>query len=458
MSTANSKRQWPMWVGAVAKSDGDHVTAVNKDGSVFVEIVFNARGEVVSTGPTFTGTYPHWQEQARRVRDTFRGPAPRTPISFRSYILPDSTKLKRRQFLYGKHFIRRYASATIATSGVGKSSLVLVEALALATGRNLLGVEPEERCRVAIWNGEDPFDELDRRISAIARRYSISAADLNGCLFVESGRQMPITLGSLVSKLGATIDEQVLQDIVADLKAKRVDVLIIDPFVSSHRVPENDNNGMDAIVKAWCRIAELADCAIELVHHSKKTYGEEVSVEDSRGASAVMAAVRSARTINTMTKAEADQAGVKNRRLYFKCENGKSNMGPPPADADWFELSPESLGNNTLLAGAGDNSDMVAVVVPWTWPDLLAAVTPEHAMRILAEVRAGEWKDSPRSPDWVGRAVAKVLGLDLKATRDNAVVKAWIKEALATGSLVKETRKDEKTRKERVFIVVGGDE
>ena len=34
------------------------------------------------------------------------------------------------------------------------------------------------------------------------------------------------------------------------------DVLIIDPFVSSHEVPENDNGAMDRIVKEWGRVAQ----------------------------------------------------------------------------------------------------------------------------------------------------------------------------------------------------------
>jgi hypothetical protein len=49
----------------------------------------------------------------------------------------DSAKLPRRQWLYGRHLIRKFMSCTLAPGGLGKSSMEIVEALAMATGRNL---------------------------------------------------------------------------------------------------------------------------------------------------------------------------------------------------------------------------------------------------------------------------------------------------------------------------------
>jgi RecA-family ATPase len=60
-----------------------------------------------------------------------------------------------REWLYGKHLIRKFATATVAPGGVGKSSLELIEALSIVTGRDLLGkgMVPE-RGRVWWWNGK----------------------------------------------------------------------------------------------------------------------------------------------------------------------------------------------------------------------------------------------------------------------------------------------------------------
>src|SRR3954471_19131190 len=97
--------------------------------------------------------------------------------------------IPRREWLYGKEFIRRYVTTTVAPGGVGKSSHAIVEALAMASGRNLIGDEPVGKLRVWIWNGEDPEDELQRRIVAAMLHYGITPGDIEGRLFVDSGRK-----------------------------------------------------------------------------------------------------------------------------------------------------------------------------------------------------------------------------------------------------------------------------
>jgi len=57
------------------------------------------------------------------------------------YDAPDPTKIPRRDWLYGYHYMRRIVSATIGPGGIGKSSLGLVEAVGMALGRDLLGAE-----------------------------------------------------------------------------------------------------------------------------------------------------------------------------------------------------------------------------------------------------------------------------------------------------------------------------
>jgi 2,3-bisphosphoglycerate-independent phosphoglycerate mutase len=90
------------------------------------------------------------------------------------------------------------------------------------------------------------------------------------------------------------------------------------PHLSSHGVSENDNGAIDRVAKTWAKIAEETNCSIELVHHSRKTNGNEVTVEDSRGAVALLSAARSARVLNQMTKDEGERAGVEFRRLHFR--------------------------------------------------------------------------------------------------------------------------------------------
>ena len=97
-------------------------------------------------------------------------------IEARAFVLRDPKTLTKRQQLYGTQLIRKFGSATFAPSGSGKTNLMIVEALAMVTGRALLGILPPQRVRVWYWNGEDPYDELERRIGAACLHYGITAA------------------------------------------------------------------------------------------------------------------------------------------------------------------------------------------------------------------------------------------------------------------------------------------
>ena len=57
----------------------------------------------------------------------------------------------------------------------------------MATCRNLLGEQPEQRLRVWLHNGEDPRDEINRRLAAICQHYKIPQEELQGYLWTTSG-------------------------------------------------------------------------------------------------------------------------------------------------------------------------------------------------------------------------------------------------------------------------------
>lgn len=81
----------------------------------------------------------------------------------------------------------------------------------------------------------------------------------------------------------------------------------------------------------WARIAHETGCAIDLVHHSRKTGGDQVTVEHARSAVALIAAVRSARVLSVMTENEAARTSIDSmRQRYFSDKNGNANLAPPP--------------------------------------------------------------------------------------------------------------------------------
>ncbi|MCJ2069669.1 AAA family ATPase [Methylobacterium sp. J-030] len=356
----------------------------------------------------------------------------------RPFVWADPATIPRREWVLERHLIRKFISVTAAPGGVGKSSLVLADGLAMATGRNLIGHHPHGRFKVLIWNGEDPLEEMQRRIMAACIQYDIGQEDIEGHLFVNSGRDDPIVIAEQ-KRDGVTIAVPVVEALKATIRENGIDVVQIDPFVSCHAVNENDNGAIDRVAKLWGKIADETGCAIELVHHTRKTGGNETVMEDMRGAVALLSAARSGRILNIMSGEEAERAGVEQRRLYFRVDNGKANLAPPPTDrSSWFKMASVDLGNGGDPNDSFDfnaGGDSVGVVTAWQWPDPLANVTTADLRAAQTEVRAtGPWRENVQANDWVGKPIARALGLDAgdKAHREKIkrLLKIWIENGM----------------------------
>src|SRR5262245_56205536 len=78
-----------------------------------------------------------------------RGPASRRlrpPFVLRPFVPFDPATLPPREWLYGRHYQRRTVGGTVAPGGIGKTTLCMVEGVAMATARNLLGEQPRNGC------------------------------------------------------------------------------------------------------------------------------------------------------------------------------------------------------------------------------------------------------------------------------------------------------------------------
>src|SRR2546426_8004069 len=58
-------------------------------------------------------------------------PPPATQITATPFRWPDPATIPRRQFLLGRHYIRKTISATIAAGGRGKTTLGILEAISM---------------------------------------------------------------------------------------------------------------------------------------------------------------------------------------------------------------------------------------------------------------------------------------------------------------------------------------
>ncbi len=389
-----------------------------------------------------------FQPETSRRREVSKPTILASPFVYR-----DPASFPRREWIYARHLIRKYISCTVAPAGIGKTSLLLVEAVAMATGRNLLG-KPIHGGPFRVWFIclEDPLEELQRRVLAILLHYRIDPAELGGRLFLDSGRTVKVVMAS-TTRNGTEIAKPVVEALKAEIKAKRIDVVVIDPLVKAHRVPENDNGAVDLVCSLFAEIADKTNCCFDLVHHVRKSNGGEITVEDGRGAVALLGAVGSARVLNPMSKDEAESAGGITARSFFRDTNGKLNLAPPVEKSDWYQLRSVSLGNGS--GGAFDDGDFVGVAEPWEWPDFTETVTLAHLRAVQATVgRGGTWRENIQAKDWIGLVVAQAMNLDPKRKTDKQTIKAALAMWLGSGALVRTQRAD-KNYEMKTFIEVG---
>jgi hypothetical protein len=305
------------------------------------------------------------------LANALANPRPHDPRPFvfnpEPYDPPDPASIPKREWLYGRHYLRGIVSASLGAPGRLKSTTSMTELIGMGVGRDLFTGEPLEcgPLRVAYLNGEENQDELDRRFAGICQRYSITKQDFGGRVWIMSTRDNPIRLAIPGPKGAAVVAEGVVDAVLAWCEARSIDVLAVDPLISFHRVRENDSGDMDLLCKEAFGAIAGKNRSVDLVVHPRKPAPGEINttIDDLRGSSAQHGAVRTARTFNFMTTVEAAQLGVEenHRRLHVRIENGKGGPGPL-GKATWVKIEVENL----------FNGDQVAIAVSWKPPDHFA--------------------------------------------------------------------------------------
>jgi hypothetical protein len=369
------------------------------------------------------------------------------PIPF---VFSDPSKIPLRDWIYGKYLLRGIVSMTIASGAVGKTSLKIVEALALATGRPLLGVDVPKPCRVWLFNLEDSVLELRRRVSAAMMHYNIKQEDIADRLLIDAEKSLIITE---TNREGTKMKVPVVNALVDAIQARKIDVLTVDPFISSHDAPENDNGAMDLVMKSgWIQVSRLGDCSVNMCHHTTKVDAGTATAMSGRGGGAVVAAARSVQVLNNMTPEDAVKAGLESPVGYFNATYDKENNAPKSSSKEWYRFADVSLGNGGKGNLAQLKSDKVGVVTRWDWPSnasFTEDVTGEQLQAIKNWLKIGQHRKDAQCKDWAGYAVGKVLNLgtskDTMEDHDRHRIKRMLDTWLKDGILKEYTEKVDRT-------------
>lgn len=379
------------------------------------------------------------------------------PITASAFSWIDPKTLPRRSFAFGVHYIRKYVSVTVAPGGLGKTANSIVDALAMISGRSLAGEKPSRPLKCWIFNCEDPRDEMSRRIMGAALYYNMTPEQMNGHLFLDTGREQELVIAHDDKRSGVKINVPVVDAIISEINRHGIDVMIVDPFVSTHSVNENDNGSIDKVAKMWALIADKTNCSIDIVHHLRKVSDREATVEDARGAVSLIGAARSVRVLNRMTEDQATAGGLNpaDRFGYFSVTYGKSNLTPLSHKANWRKLVSQDLGNGGKGALAFTIQDSVPVVTEWKWPgseEIVGALTDDQTRHIKALLDSSDYKAAANSKAWAGDAVAFALGLDGDDKANKARCTGILKAMLKDGLLAEVRERDPISRKDAAFI------
>ncbi len=332
------------------------------------------------------------EQQAENERNEMFAPPTATdnddrnkPLVAGEITLDDLNDIPPRQWLYGYKVSRKYTTFIASPGGTGKTAFCTAMALACVSGEALLRDMPVKPLKVWILNLEDDMLEIKRRISAALKHYDLDPRVL-GSLRVNSGRDRGFSIVR-ENRDGGYVVEPDFDAIVSEMKRNKIDLLIVDPFLRSHRVKENDNEAQDEVMRLYAQIAERTDAGVVLVHHVKKG-GVAGDMDSLRGGSAQGAGARSVLTMSQMSAEEAKKLGIdeKQRRLYVRVDDAKNNMAPPAQRAEWIKLASENLGNGDEVYEQGDS---VQVATPFELPEAWDGLSDEAEAEALKLIEKG---------------------------------------------------------------------
>lgn len=353
--------------------------------------------------------------------------------------------IPRRRWLVGSFAIRGHLTVLVAPPGAGKSTLGIALAVAGVTGRGeIVGETVHETIKAWVWNNEDDRNELRRRLAAIMQQWNVAPSDLRGKLGLNSGSERPLVIAK-ATKDGAVVRLPDIEAIIDRVRLEGIGLLIVDPFVETHEVDENNNAQIKAVAAMWREVARRGDCAVVIVHHTGKPPSASPdawtgSLSASRGASSLGGVARIMRTLFAMSQSDADKFGLDadERRLWVRLDDAKANLSLASGSARWFKRVSITIANGEEV-GALVPGDPAARNDERDFDPALDA-------RVEAAIER-HWSDGtplserPEARDRFAQAIlSRELGASADAIRD-AIVRLQRAGAVLTETFCQRTKK-----------------
>jgi hypothetical protein len=344
----------------------------------------------------------------------------------------DAAPIPPRGWLLGNQFCRTYPSSLTGPGAVGKTAMRVAQSLALTSGRELTGDHVFRRARVLFVCFEDDRDELRRRVRAAMIHHGIKAADIAGWLYLAAPRRLKLAEMQEGSPRASALVAE-LRRVVCE---KAIDLVVLDPFIKSHSVPENDNVAIDFVSMLLAGLATELNIAVDAPHHVRKGATTAGDADNGRGASSFRDACRLVFTLTGMTPEEAQTFGIgeDERRGLVRLDSAKVNLSPPASSARWFKLVGVPLGNASTDYPRGDE---VQTVEPWQPPDTWAGLSHPLLNDILTAIDKGmadgsRYSDASAARDRAAWKVVVEQAPEKTEQQARTIIKTWVKNGVLT--------------------------
>jgi hypothetical protein len=282
------------------------------------------------------------------------------------------------------------------------------------------------------------------------QQWNVAPADLRGLLGLNSGSERPLVIAK-ATKDGAVLRLPDIEAIIERVQAEGIGLLIVDPFVETHEVDENNNAQIKAVAAMWREVARRGDCAVVIVHHTGKPPSASPdawtgSLSASRGASSLAGVARIMRTLFAMSQSDADKFDLDadERRLWVRLDDAKANLSLASGSARWFKRVSIIIANGEEVGALvpGDPNERAPQV------DRAAEIESALFEAIRTAWNAGApLSEQPRAKD---RYAPGIVG---KALRVASETVADVLARLMGGGAIERTLFDAKTKTYGLRIV-----
>jgi hypothetical protein len=253
---------------------------------------------------------------------------------------------------------------------------------------------------------------------------------------------------------GLVENTQLLAHLREKIIERKVGLVMMDPFVSTHAINENSNPQVQAVVAMMRKLTRECGCGLDVVHHLRKGGpNEDATIDSVRGAGALIGAARAARVINKITKEDAIEMGVpENKALgLFRVDAGKNNLSKPVETSIYRRLVSVQL----------DNGENIGVATAFTLPDLWDGLTTPVVNAILTTIDKGidgeRYSIRPQDKNrWVGNVITGWMFDKAEDTKTRSMAAKIVQEWMQTELLEEIEYKSESQRKTRMGVQAAG--